>query len=479
MTLNKRHLPFWLLIVSLFFILIIRDLFRDGMFMDGMLYSTVAHNLANGLGSFWHPYFSQTVMPDFHEQPPLLFGIEALFFKVFGSSLYVERIYGLFITLISMFLITKLWKFFFTDKPEKELGWLALLFWFSIPVCCWSYVNNVEEPTMGMFDLGAILFISKSFIQNNKTWLNLSIAALMLIAASLCKGIQGLFPLAAIFFYWAVFRKISFSRMLAQSAFLTTIIIAFYGIILLNETVRSSYVMYIHNRITPAFTDPGITHPNRFGILLRLFQELIPAFVLVIAGGIFFGIKKKYTAIDKNSLRISLWFLLIALSGTLPLMSTKVQSGFYFVMALPYFAIAFACLFAPSLSTIIGQINTTSKKFKIYTTGIWLILAASVVFSIVTVLYIPKRDKEMLHDVYCTASIISKGSIISIPVEIYNEWSLQTYYNRYFFISLDASAKRHKYFLFKKELDPKLIPAGYILVNLPTQRYDLYIRNSQ
>ena len=79
---NKRHLPFWLLIFSFFFILIVRNLFRDGMFMDGLLYATVANNLASGLGSFWHPYHSLTYFPVFHEEPPLLYGIEAIFFKI-------------------------------------------------------------------------------------------------------------------------------------------------------------------------------------------------------------------------------------------------------------------------------------------------------------------------------------------------------------------------------------------------------------
>ena len=34
-------------------------LVRPGMFMDGLLYLTVAHNLASGFGTFWEPRFSQ------------------------------------------------------------------------------------------------------------------------------------------------------------------------------------------------------------------------------------------------------------------------------------------------------------------------------------------------------------------------------------------------------------------------------------
>jgi len=477
MIINKRYLPFWLFIISLFFILIIRDLFRDGMFMDGMIYATIANNLANGLGTFWNPIFGQTIMHDFHGQPPLLFGIEAIFFKILGSSLYVERIYGLLVVLMTVFLIYKLWKCFFNERPEVNIFWLAVLFLLCIPVCFWAYSNNLEESTMGMFDLAALLFIFKSIIHKNKIWLNLSLAALMLIAASMCKGVQGLFPLTAIFFYWVIFRNISFSRMFIYSVFLLVFIIVFYGMISLNETVRSSYAAYFDSQIIPSFTNPGITHTDRFRIIKQLFSELLPVFVLMIGGGIFIKIKKMFSSIDKNTKRISLLFLLIALSGTLPLMLTLKQSGFYMVTAMPCYAIGFAIIFAPSLSTLIDQIKVNSKKLKIFTTVTWLMLAVSIVFSLITIIYIPKRDKEMLHDVYCTGEIITNGNIIGIPEETHSEWSLHAYYSRYFYISLDASSIRHKYFLLDKSLDPKLVPEGYKMLNIPTQKYNLYIWN--
>ncbi len=446
--------------------------------MDGMLYAAVAHNLANGLGTFWHPHFSQTVMPVFHEHPPLFFGIESIFFKIFGSSMYVERTYELLIAFITVFLIYKIWNCFFNDKPEKDVFWLVILFWISIPVCCWAFANNVEEPTMGMFDLASILFISKLFVQKSNTWFNLFMAGLMIFAASLCKGFQGLFPLTAIFFYWAAFRNISFGRMFAQSALILAIVVILYGILLLNETVRSSYLFYFNRRITAAFTDSNFAGNDRFGILDRLFSELIPAFILMLGGAIFFRIKKMDFTLDKNNLRISMWFFLIALSGTLPLMLTLEQSGFYFVPALPYYAMGFAVLFAPFLSKLTGQINVNSNKFKIFRYSTWLLFVASVVFSLATIIYSPpKRDKEMLHDIYTIGPVITQRNIIGIPAEMGNEWSLLMYYSRYFFISLDASSTQHKYFLIEKELSRKLVPEGYKLMNLPTQKYDLYIRS--
>ena len=143
---------------------------------------------------------------------------------------------------------------------------------------------------------------------------------------------------------------------------------------------------------------------------------------------------------------------------------------------MPYYAIGFAILVAPLLSNLTGQINVDSKKYKRWVLAAQLFLVASFVFSIYTIAFIPKRDREMLHDVYCTGEIIKNGSIISIPDKMNDAWSLRAYYIRYFFISLDASPAQHAYFLLDKTLDPKIIPVGYSLVSMPTQKFDLYIK---
>jgi hypothetical protein len=307
--------------------------------------------------------------------------------------------------------------------------------------------------------------------------LNLSLGAVMLIAASMCKGVQGLFPLTVIFFYWAVFRNIQFSRMLKNSAFILMIIIVFYGIILLNESARTSYEMYFNNRIVGTFAHPASTHTDRFYIIEQLFSELLPVLILMLLSRIIIKIKRKDFVLDKVNIQFSLWFILIALSGTLPLIATIEQSGFYIVTAFPYYAIGFAILFAPFLTAHIEQINTGSGKFKTWTRVAGFFLTLSVIFSVITIIYIPKRDKEILHDIYCIGPIITNGSIIGIANEMNDDWSLFTYCSRYYYISLDASSIRHKYFILDKTLDHKLIPEGYRMVNLSTQKYDLYIRN--
>ncbi|MEZ4720970.1 MAG: hypothetical protein R2813_03730 [Flavobacteriales bacterium] len=70
--------------------LVVPLLVQDGMFMDAMLYTSVAHNLSEGIGSFWYPQFSYLNVSEldaFHEQPPLGFGIQAKFFSCYWEVL--------------------------------------------------------------------------------------------------------------------------------------------------------------------------------------------------------------------------------------------------------------------------------------------------------------------------------------------------------------------------------------------------------
>ena len=47
-----------------------------GMSLDGVTYATIARNMAVGIGDFWHPYYTATLLHPFHEQPPLAFSLE-------------------------------------------------------------------------------------------------------------------------------------------------------------------------------------------------------------------------------------------------------------------------------------------------------------------------------------------------------------------------------------------------------------------
>ncbi len=49
---NKIHYNFWLITMAAFIISLVPLLIQDGMFFDGIMYSTLSKNLAYGYGSF-------------------------------------------------------------------------------------------------------------------------------------------------------------------------------------------------------------------------------------------------------------------------------------------------------------------------------------------------------------------------------------------------------------------------------------------
>ena len=68
---DKKHVLFYILVSAIILGIVAPNLFSDGMILDGLFYATISKNLANGLGSFWYPHLTNTLMPQFHE--PILF----------------------------------------------------------------------------------------------------------------------------------------------------------------------------------------------------------------------------------------------------------------------------------------------------------------------------------------------------------------------------------------------------------------------
>jgi 4-amino-4-deoxy-L-arabinose transferase-like glycosyltransferase len=156
---KQLHTTFLLVTILLFILLFCFGIFSDGMFFDGILYANVARNYAHGLGSFWKLNHGNSNGFLFYEQPPLTFFIQGQFFKLFGDSIYVERFYDFLFAIIHLVLIRILWAE--VTSQRNKLYWVPMILWMSIPLCSWTFRNNLEEVTMGVFDLAAIILIWK------------------------------------------------------------------------------------------------------------------------------------------------------------------------------------------------------------------------------------------------------------------------------------------------------------------------------
>ena len=155
--------------------------------MDGLWYDTISRNLSAGIGSFWRPIVTPTLsVPFFADHPPLVFGIESLFFRVLGDHWWVGKFYGFFTLLLAALLIVALWR---AAGGFVGDGWLPLLFWLSAPLITWSFSNEMLENTMLLFQLGAALAFVKASSSHGTRGDALSVlAGALLFGGVMCKG---------------------------------------------------------------------------------------------------------------------------------------------------------------------------------------------------------------------------------------------------------------------------------------------------
>ncbi len=479
---DSKTLPFWLFTISAILILTISQLIQDGVFMDGMLYISVSKNLADGLGTFWEPHFSKTIMTVFREQPPLYFGLLAMFYKVFGTSMYVERLFCFVCFVLTLLYIHKIWKsLHFDDKQSIKISWLPILFFATIPICFWSYSHHVEETVMTLFATMSVYYLSEALFVKEKIILNIIIAGVCIFLSSLTKGVQGLFPITAVFFFWVVSKQFSFKKNFIYSVILVGTPFLIYALLILFDNhIFDVFKLYLENRLGKAFNSTvHNTTTNHFEIVIRLFTELIPMFILMLIIYLFQR-KINISNNEQKSNRIKIyWLLLIGFSGSLPLASTLEQRGFYLLTSLPLFAIVGALAISSRMKYLTEKINVSGNYFKYARLITIITFLFSLIFTISKVGE-TKRDKELLTDIYSLRKIIPRGEIVGIPLEMWNDWNLQTYSVRFNYISLDGvSESKHKYFLIRKNLQKKLVPSDYELYPIQTQFLDLYIRKNK
>ncbi len=476
---KKKYLPtdnlaYWIFTISIVLGLTLPKLMQDGMFQDAVLYSSVSHNLSQNIGTFWFPQYSKLNidgLSSFHEHPPLVFGIQAIFFKVFGSSIYVERFYTFLALCINIGLIVLIWrKVFENDQKLAGLAFLPVLFWIATPICAWSFCNNMQENTLSAFALGTVLLMLYSLDSQKLKPINWIFAGILICLAVLCKGLPGFFTLSVPFIYWLVKKGGSFRQAFWQTLMLVFTIAAFFGILFSIPESKESLSIYLFERALMRI-DSMPTAEYRLEILWRLFTELIPQFVLM---GIIFGLaKRKQVKFHFNKYREqSLFFILIGLSAALPLALTMVQKGFYLVPALPYFSIGLAIIIAPLTLDLMAKRHT--KQFN----KSFLIISSILFITVLGFSWLQKgkfsREQPTMHDVYKIGEVVPKFSAITVPSEMYDEYNfiLQGFLVRYFNISLDPYEK-HEFFLVEKSMNIN-IPAHYKKVAVDTQKYDLY-----
>ena len=478
---NDVHFLFWVFTLAVLVIAILPSLVQDGMFIDGIQYAVVSKNLANGLGTFWFPHISQnwnTMGSNvFLENPPLVYGIQSLFFRIFGDSLYTERIYCLFTALVSVLFIAGIWKLVNRNNKEiQKLSWLPVLIWISVPIVFRSYQMNVQENTMGIFILASVFFVLKGLASQKLSILYILLGGVFIFLSTLCKGATGLFPIVAVAIFWVSGGKIKFSRAFFYSLILFIIPVLLYVLILLNDNANESLTFYYKSRLLERISNDSVVN-SHFHIIFVLLINLLPG---LIVSFIAFLIRRKKVSLSqyKEEKTHILLFFCIGLAGSLPLALTLVQRDFYLGPSLPFFALALALFTSLYLEDVFRQFSqkaTNIKRLKVL--SISFLLGGLIYTGLM--LGKTERDQDILHDTYLFGELIEEGSRVHLikaaQDDTLTHWNLELYLARYFNISLGLALEDSEYIILAQEGIPP-DDELFEIVPLDTETYRLYQR---
>ncbi len=402
-------------------LLILPMLVQDGMFMDAVMYSSVGRNLADGLGSFWYPYFTEAHMatPTFHENPPLGYYLMSIFYRVLGSDIHTERIYTGLSFLITAILIVKFWKMIW--PTNYKMAWLPVLLWAITTGVQWSFQNNMMENTMGPFVLGSIMAAYRAFQTDKRNLYWSAWAGLLAVSAFMVKGMPGLFvwitPVAL-----ALSQRGKFLKATKETIAMVAVA-AFFGLIFyLYEPARESLETYLFERTANRLNE-GATTESRYFILRVLAENLaIPGILTFITGLIVTRLNSEKMQWDSTIT----FLVIVGIAGSLPFVATFVQRGFYLVPVYPIFALAFASILRPTIEA------TTSRwrRSKYLQLAGWILIVVSL--TVTGFMWgTPKRDADVIADVCYLDDQLDDRLVLRTSKALNTNWVFKSYLERY------------------------------------------------
>jgi 4-amino-4-deoxy-L-arabinose transferase-like glycosyltransferase len=444
----------YLFVAGLFGLFACNNLLTRGMFMDGLIYTSVASNMAEGVGSFWHPVYTATQFPDFYEHPPLMMWLLSLWFRLFGTGMMAAKAYSVAVLLLTVALMVAVWK---RLGFKVSLGWLPLLMLTLIPDVALAAHNNYLESTMTLFVLASVWLVMRG---EGVGWHLL--AGLMLAAAFLTKGPTGLFPLALPALLWLFGERKGFGQAaagtLAMAAGLAApMALLWLGVPDAQELLRK----YFENQVIGG-SQTLVT--SRTYIVKTLFSHTAVVLFVAVAA-VLFGIMKKsapWRPTRDSWRRFGLMFAL-ALCGTLPMMVSTKQRAFYLLTVFPFVALAVAALLEPLVRYYEKQLQRPAMTIVTV-----MVLVAAVVTNALHYGK-PGRDKVMLADMDIIAPALHEGETVTITPDLMSNNSLHGYYYFYHHVTLDANA-RHRHLLTTEDN----MDSTYRKLPLPTEQYHLY-----
>lgn len=403
------------------------------MFLDGLNYAAIARNLAEGVGTFWTPHYTDTLYPQFREQPPLGFALQAGAFYVLGDHLFVERVYSLLTGAITGFLIALIWR---RTVGTAHLDWLPVAFWLVPSTVTWAMVNNMLENTQAALTTAAVFAFVRAWQAERRAHFWAAASAICILAAVLTKGPVGFFPLAAPFLAASVARD-GAAKGLKTAVIMAATLAAAIGVCFATIESRQALRLYWDTQLLATIS--GARGGGRWTSLLRH----LSGGIILRMGGLLALIwtASRFSPRRHDQGQRTMWpvfFLLLAVAASLPVALSSRITGHYLVPSIPLYALGFASLAAllagPALDRWAGR--TLVLRF---TTALGaVLLIAALAAPAAGVSFERPRDAAWIAEYYALAPFLEPRTVVATCAAAEKDWGAHAYLQRFFKISLEA-----------------------------------------
>lgn len=470
---SRLWFPLWFFSLSLFLILFILPLTRQGMFLDGVMYAAIAKNLSLGHGSLWQPFYSQTTFHVFYEHPPLAIYFQSLFFKLLGQGFGVEQLYCLLIAIGQFALISWYW----LKKENTALIHLALLLllWLLIPLNL-KYVNNHLEGTLTLFTTLATLLLLIRTKSKSAFLAQYFLSSIAVIIAFFCNGPTAFFPLAVPLIKTMIEKPRSLIDGIKKTILLAFMISLMLSLVyVLVPAALSNTLHYLQQQLFPSVTGNrqlnlvGLNHVYIVNLYFRAYW-LVSVFALgcmtlsaKIEG---LGVRTVFLRnFKKNNV---LLFILLSLVSSLPVGISHRQALNYIIQSAPFFTLAMMYLCFEPVTKIMNYCGSKPPLFKLIFNLNMILLATSFV-TLFSLAHGFNSDQEIIEDINMIIPYCKNDAILSTSPAIYDDWHAGAYLARHSMMSLTPKPGNHYFLALKNEP----LPPNYHIINLPLSYYHL------
>lgn len=435
----RRHALVFL-VISLYCLLVLPRMLSYGMFIDGIVYASIARNLAENYGSFWQPYYTATVYPTFYEHPPLGFWLQSWAYRLCGDSVYVEAWWGCCVGALSLLVLAGIWRCLTPQGDVLAGAWFPIMLFIVTPMTSWAVANNMLENTMTLFILLSVLLCLLS-LKNPAVFSSCMygiLSGLSMFGAILIKGPVALFPLAVPLISMVYNAKKSMRVLTTAMILLVTLIVSFGLMFATNTASVHFFKRYASQQVLDSVTGAREISVSRFHVFTVVGREsLVPLLVGGTLAALIYRLRQ--TAISSVHCRLFLYYLGIALAGSLPLLVSAKQKRWYAFPSLPFYAMAIAVVFNDAALALERWVDNKKKieNSIIVSSVITLCMALSLMFIEKST---PRRHKDFHTDFSRQNVAIEEREVISVyPVQLATHWTLVANMQRKFRASLSEN----------------------------------------